>query len=264
MMSIPKHLERAGLRIEPRNTPRWRSVLAASTLFALSAAATLRRAAAMQTQGGTPMPGGWWLALHWTPMCGQTWLAAAASFVGMWLVMMIAMMLPVLVPVLLRTRATPPNIANAAMGYFAVWLGVGALVFAVGAPLAAFAMHAPAIARMAPFAAAMVVLVASAWQFTRWKARRLACCGAFRLHAPHELHASAWRGGVRYGLHCVACCGNLMAALVAIGMMNVPAMIAVSAAIAAERVTPARLHAARVVGAAGLGVGLAMLARRLA
>ena len=36
---------------------------------------------------------------------GQTWLGAAASFLGMWIVMMAAMMLPSLVPMLWRCLA---------------------------------------------------------------------------------------------------------------------------------------------------------------
>jgi len=35
---------------------------------------------------------------------GQTWPGAAASFLGMWVVMMVAMMLPSLVPMLSRYR----------------------------------------------------------------------------------------------------------------------------------------------------------------
>jgi len=40
------------------------------------------------------MPGGWTMAMAWTRMPGQTWPGAAASFLGMWVVMMVAMMLP--------------------------------------------------------------------------------------------------------------------------------------------------------------------------
>lgn len=254
MMSTPKHLERAGASTQ---ASRRRVLLAASTLFALSAAATLRRSAAMQTQG-TPMPGGWLLSMHWTPLCGQTWLAAAASFVGMWMTMMAAMMLPVIVPMLLRLPASPRNTASACAGYFAVWLGVGVLLFAALAPAAAFALHSPAVARAAPFASGFVVIAASALQFARAKARRLACCAAITLRAP------AFCAGLRFGARCAACCGNLMAALVAIGMMNPAAMAAVSAAIALERFAPGRVLAARIVGAAGVAVGSAMLLRALA
>ena len=50
------------------------------------------------------MPGGWTMSMAWMRMPGQTWLGAAASFLGMWVGMMVAMMLPSLVPVLWRYR----------------------------------------------------------------------------------------------------------------------------------------------------------------
>ena len=50
--------------------------------------------------GGMPMPGGW------------TWPGAAASFLGMWVVMMVAMMLPSLVPMLWRYRQAVPASAG--------------------------------------------------------------------------------------------------------------------------------------------------------
>ena len=54
--------------------------------------------------GGMAMPGGGTMSMAWMRMQGQSWLAAAASFMGMWVVMMAAMMLPALVPALLRYR----------------------------------------------------------------------------------------------------------------------------------------------------------------
>ena len=50
------------------------------------------------------MPGGWTMSMTWMRMPGQTWLDAAAVFVGMWVVMMVAMMLPSLAPLLWRYR----------------------------------------------------------------------------------------------------------------------------------------------------------------
>ena len=41
-----------------------------------------------------PVPGGRTMSMAWMPMHGQTWPVAAASFLGMWVVMMVAMMLP--------------------------------------------------------------------------------------------------------------------------------------------------------------------------
>ena len=42
--------------------------------------------------------------MAWMRMPGQTWPGAAASFLGMRVVMMVAMMLPCLVPMLWRYR----------------------------------------------------------------------------------------------------------------------------------------------------------------
>src|SRR5262249_30134326 len=73
-------------------------------LFAASAAATILWCTSMSAMGEMPMPGGWTMSMAWMRMPGQTWLGAAASFLGMWVVMMVAMMLPSLAPMLWRYR----------------------------------------------------------------------------------------------------------------------------------------------------------------
>src|SRR5690349_810668 len=73
-------------------------------LFAASAAVTIAWCASMSSMGDMPMPGGWTMSMMWMRMPGETWTCAAASFLGMWIVMMVAMMLPSLVPMLWRYR----------------------------------------------------------------------------------------------------------------------------------------------------------------
>ena len=77
-------------------------------LFAASAAVTIVWCASMSAMGEMPMPGGWTMSMAWMRMPGQTWTGAAASFLGMWIVMMVAMMLPSLVPMLWRRRMRRP------------------------------------------------------------------------------------------------------------------------------------------------------------
>jgi predicted metal-binding membrane protein len=98
-------------------------------LFAASASLTTVGCASMSAMGEMPMPGGWTMSMAWMPMSGQTWLGAAASFVGMWVVTMVAMMLPSLVPTMWRYRQTIGATgetrlswltALVAMGYFLV------------------------------------------------------------------------------------------------------------------------------------------------
>src|SRR5580765_8534667 len=73
-------------------------------LFIASTAVTIGWCASMSAMSGMPMPGGWTMSMAWIRMPGQTWPGAAASFLGLWVVMMVAMMLPSLVPMLWRYR----------------------------------------------------------------------------------------------------------------------------------------------------------------
>src|SRR5205823_544729 len=115
-------------------------------LFASSAAATIAWCASMSALDGMPMPGGWTMSMAWMRMPGQSWPATAASFLGMWVVMMVAMMLPSLVPMLRRYREAVGGQGEARLGrltvlvgagYFFVWTVVGIGAFPLGVALAA-------------------------------------------------------------------------------------------------------------------------------
>ena len=250
--------------------PSRRAFLAFSALlFAASTAITFSWCGSMAAIDGMPMPGGWRMSMAWMRMPGQSWAAAAASFLGMWAVMMVAMMLPALVPVLSRYRDAVAEggegrlgrlTALAASGYFFVWTGVGLGAFAPGVALAALLMRAPELSRAVPLVAGGVVVVAGALQFTTWKSRRLACCG----ETPGILSpdaGTAWRYGVRLGWRCVRCCANLMAILLALGVMDLRAMAVVTAAITVERLAPGGATAARGVGVAVVAAGALLLAQ---
>ena len=247
-------------------------VFGVSALVFTAAAALTVRCASMPGMGGMRMPGGWTMSMAWMRMPGETWPGAAASFAGMWSVMMAAMMLPSLAPTLQRYHeamcaageARPGRLtAVAGAGYFFVWSAPGIAVFPPGAALAAFEMHEPALARAVPLAMGAVILMAGALQFTRWKAHHLACCR----EAPEcgrtlpRGAAAAWRDGIRLGLHCSCACAGLTAILLAGGVMDLRTMAVVTAAITAERLAPAGERVARTIGAAGIGAGLFLIAR---
>jgi predicted metal-binding membrane protein len=241
-------------------------------LFAASMAGTIVWCTSMSGMGGMPMPGGWTMSMAWMPMCGQTCLGATASFLGMWVVMMVAMMLPSLVPMLWRYRQSVGNTgatrlgwltALVGTGYFFVWTVFGMAAFPLGVALAAVEMQQPELARAVPIAAGVVVLISGALQFTAWKARHLGCCRAATGCSPTSPADSrtAWRHGLRLGLHCVHCCAGLTAILLAIGIMDLRAMAAVTAAITAERLAPKGERVARATGAIAVGAGLFLIAR---
>jgi len=241
-------------------------------LFAASAAVTIVWCASMSAMGEMPMPGGWTMSMAWMRMPGQTWPGAAASFLGMWVVMMVAMMLPSLVPMLWRYRQAVGGsgerrlgrlTALVGVGYFLVWTVLGAAAFPLGVALAAVEMQQPALARAVPLAVGAVVLVAGALQLTAWKARHLACCreAPGRGRTLQADAGTAWRHGLRLGLHCGSCCGGLMAILLVIGVMDLGAMAAVTAAMTLERLAPAGERVARATGAVAVGAGLFLMAR---
>ena len=98
--------------------------------FAVSATLTIVWCASMSAMGEMPMPGDWTMSMAWMRMPGQTWTDVAASFLGMWIVMMVAMMLPSVVPLLGRSREAAARAgatrldsltALVGAGYFFVW-----------------------------------------------------------------------------------------------------------------------------------------------
>ncbi len=225
-------------------------------VFAASAAVTIVRCTSVSAMAGMPMP-------------RQTGPGAAASFLGMWVVMMVAMMQPTLVPMLWRYRQAIGRAGEVrlgrltlvvGLGYFCVWTLFGMAAFLAGAVLAATERQQPALMRADPIAVGVVVLIAGAFQFTAWKARRLACCRA----APDMMPAdaiTAWRHGLRLGRHCCDCCAPLMAVLLVIGVMDLRAMAVVTAAISVERLAPAGERVAHAIGAILVVTGVLLTAR---
>jgi predicted metal-binding membrane protein len=211
----------------------------------------------------------------WMRMPGQSWPGAAASFLGMWIVMTTAMMLPSFVPTLRRyrrelrgARSVRLNWLTAlvATGYFFVWTMFGAAIFPLGVALAAGEMRQPSLARLAPIAIGAVVAIAGAMQLSAWKARRLSQCReAFWYGDSARLSAStAWRHGVRLGVDCVYSCAGAMAILVVVGIMDLRAMAVATVAITVERIAPAGVRVARSTGMVAVAAGVILIARAVA
>ena len=256
-------------------------------LFVASTTLTIIWSSSMSPVG-MPMPGGWTMSMAWMRMPGQTWLGAAAAFLGMWVVMMVAMMLPSLVPMLLRYRHAIAGagemrlnvlIAIVGVGYFFPWMVFGLIAFPVGVALAAVEMQQPALARVVPISVGAVVVIAGTLQFSAWKAHHLASCRESSPFARTDVTASygetspkrplaaeagastAWRHGLRLGLHCSFCCAGLMAILLVMGVMDLRVMAVVAAAITVERLAPNGERFARAVGAVVIGTGVFLIAR---
>jgi len=241
-------------------------------LFVGSAAVTIMWCASMSAMGGMPMPGDWTMSMVWMRMPGQTWAGAAASFLAMWVVMMVAMMTPSLAPMLWRYHQAVNRAgewrrglltALAGVAYFFIWTVFGMVCFPVGVAVATLEMQEPALARAVPIAVGLVVLIAGALQFSPWKARHLVGCRGAPGRGctlPDDV-GTAWRHGLRLGLHCASCCAGMTAILLIIGIMDLCAMAVVAAAITAERLAPAGERVARAIGVLVVAAGLFLIAR---
>ena len=216
---------------------------------------------------GMPMPAGGTMSM-WMRMPGQSWAGTAASFVAMWTVMM----LPSLAPTLWRHRTAVrrAGLARAhrltalvGLGYFTVWAALGAIVFPLGVVLSDVATWDPTVARAAPIVIGVAVLLAGVVQHTTWKARQLVFCreSPARDHASSTDAHTAWRHGLRLGLHCVGSCAGLTAIGLVVGAMDLRVMAAVTTAITAERLAPSDVRVARAIGDLVVVAGLVLLAR---
>jgi predicted metal-binding membrane protein len=187
------------------------------------------------------------------------------SFLVFWTLMMVAMMGPSLAPIAalhletahLRTHGPHlvARVGTFAMSYLLVWTAVGLPIFGLAGLEGHFASTAPPLARAA---GAMVLVVAGFYQLTPLQARCLASCnrhlcGQARLqHARDPLQSVT--AGLAHGVDCLGACGGCMLAFVAVGLMNLPWMVAITLIVWVEKVWRYGAELALVVG-----VGLVLL-----
>jgi predicted metal-binding membrane protein len=195
----------------------------------------------------------------------------ALAYASAWLLMIGAMMLPTTLPLLalfrriVGTRDDAGALMAALLGGYAVaWVGFGLVAYGLDAAVRGFATSGWLLAHGWAVGAA-VVAGAGAFQFSALKYRCLERC-----RSPFGFINARWRGrrplaeslrlGVDHGLFCVGCCWALMLVTFVVGMGNVGWMLALAAAMAAEKnlAWGARLRTplgvALLVWAAGIAV----------
>jgi predicted metal-binding membrane protein len=176
--------------------------------------------------------------------------AAPVSLFSMPAAMMIAMMVGMMLPNAL------PHIARRGLrfgtGYVIVWAVFGALAAVVQFELERAELLSEAMALRSIPLAALVVAGAGLYQFMPLKRACLARC---RIDGAGT---SGILSGVRHGVSCVGCCWALMALPFVTGMMNVVALIAISAFIAMERMLPRGAALAKVAGIVLVAFGVAI------
>ena len=185
-----------------------------------------------------------------------------AAFVPVWTLMMTAMMLPSVTPTatlyaktMRRHRAE--RLTGLVAGYLAAWA-------AAGVPAYGLARLAGWLRGTHPGAAHVLAVAAFAvcgiYQLSSLKDRCLARC---RSPLGLLLHYGSYRGrlrdlrvGAHHGGYCLGCCWALMLILVAVGVMNVAAMIGLAAVVLAEKISPRGPAIGRLAGIAALALAV--------
>jgi predicted metal-binding membrane protein len=204
------------------------------------------------------------LAQGMAGMTGTMGLGLAA-FVPVWTLMMAAMMLPSVTPTatlyaktMQRNRAA--RIAGLVAGYLAVWAAAGLPAYGLAWLAGWLTARHPSAAHIM---AVTVFAVCGIYQLSNLKDRCLAHC---RSPLGLLLHYGSFRGrlrdlrvGAHHGGYCLGCCWALMVILVAVGVMNVAAMVGLAAVVLIEKVSRWGLAIGRVVGVAALALAVATI-----
>ncbi|HEY7857017.1 MAG TPA: DUF2182 domain-containing protein [Candidatus Nanopelagicales bacterium] len=187
------------------------------------------------------------------------------AFVAVWAVMMTAMMLPTIAPfAALYTRTLtdhrPRRIAELALGYLLVWT-------LTAAPAYYLAWFAGGLVNTRSGAAKVLAVTifgaCGIYQLTPIKDRCLARCrsplGFIMKYGSYRGRLRDVRVGMSHGAFCLACCWALMVVLVAVGLMNLVAMVVIAAVVLAEKTWVRGPRLSRVVGVVALVLAVAVV-----
>jgi len=197
-------------------------------------------------------------------MAGTMGLGLAA-FVPIWTLMMAAMMLPSVSPLASLYARTiqgrrPARIAGLVAGYLAVWAAAGLPAYGLARLAGWLTGQHPVAAHIMTVA---VFAVAGIYQLSPLKDRCLAHC---RSPLGLLLHYGSYRGrsrdlrvGAHHGGYCLGCCWGLMLLLIAVGLMNVIAMVGLAALVLIEKLWRWGPAAGRLAGVAALALAAATI-----
>jgi predicted metal-binding membrane protein len=188
-----------------------------------------------------------------------------ALFVPVWTLMMAAMMLPSVTPTASLYARTfrdhrAMRTAGLVVGYLAVWAVAGVPAYGL-ARLAGWlaGMHHSA----AHVLAVAVFAVCGVYQLSSLKDRCLAHCrsplGLLLHYGSYQGRSRDLRVGVHHGGYCLGCCWALMVILIAVGVMNLTAMVGLAAVVLIEKTWRWGTVAGRVAGAAALALAIAVI-----
>lgn len=196
--------------------------------------------------------GGWGRYLHHDGIAELDVAAGTAVlvFVAGWVLMLMATMVPTTLPLvslfvaLVQQRPERRTLLGRLVaGYVAVWACAGLAAYAGDVGVHALVDAAPWLDRKSWVLGGLVLAVAGAYQLSPLKERCLTRC-----RNPRTVLLLRWRGaeprreafsiGTAHGATCLSCCWALMLVMFAVGAGNVGWMLALGAAMAAEKTMP--------------------------
>lgn len=203
-----------------------------------------------------------WALLAWqaqqpmamTPTAGMT----GPLFLAMWVAMMVAIMFPTAAPMILTFATVQRGKRERGQAFVPSWIFVGAYllvwtVFGIVAYAAAVAAEAIALQSMwvvenAGRIGGGLLIVAGLYQLSPLKTACLNKCRtplSFIMTSWRDGRAGAFRMGLEHGWYCMGCCWLLFLILFPLGVMNIAAMILLTALIFAEKALPVGLRVAQ-------------------
>ena len=194
-----------------------------------------------------------WLALLWQSRLaggamGPTMGLAVPLFLGIWVVMMVAMMFPAAAPMVqmlqrisaskrLQSQAFVPSWVFVG-GYLLVWSLFGALAYVAATALDRVANQSMWLMGNGPRLGGLVLVLAGVYQLTPLKRVCLSKCRSpisFLLTSWRDGYGGVFRMGLEHGGFCLGCCWAMMLVLFVVGVMSLPWMALLTAAIFIEK-----------------------------
>ncbi len=186
-------------------------------------------------------------------------------FVAVWTLMMAAMMLPSVAPtasMYARSMGArrPMRLTGLIIGYLAVWAAAALPAYGLARLASSLDGSHPGAAH---WLAVAIFAGCGAYQLTNLKDRCLAHCrspfGLLLRYGSFRGRSRDLRVGAHHGAYCLGCCWALMALLIAVGVMNILAMVGLAAFILVEKAWARGPAAGRLAGIAALGLAAATI-----
>jgi predicted metal-binding membrane protein len=196
----------------------------------------------------------------------------APLFLAMWMAMMVAMMFPTAAPMILtfariaagKERRQQPFVPTWVFvaGYLVIWVGFGVVAYVIALGAERLAERSIWLMDHGAQIGGLLLVAAGLFQLSPLKNICLGKCRspmAFILQSWRDGYGGAFRMGLEHGRYCLGCCWLLFLILFPLGIMNIIAMVLITALIFAEKAWPVGRRVAQVAAVVLIAYGVLVL-----